>query len=106
MEHKMVRKHYDRQFKLSAARLVLEGEHPIVELSEMLGISSNSLRRWAIEYQKDGESAFSGNGNPRINKDYEILKLKKQVEELEMENEMLKNFRAFLKQSSSRGSSS
>jgi len=62
---------------LSDARLVLEGEHPIVDLSEMLGISSNSLRRWASEYQKDDKGALSGNGNPRIYKDYEILKLKK-----------------------------
>ena len=34
----------------------------------------------------------------KINKDYEIVKLKKKVEELERENEILKNFRAFLSQ--------
>ena len=37
-----------------------------------------------------------GNGSPKINKDYEILKLRKRVEELEAENELLKKFRAFL----------
>lgn len=46
----------------------------------------------------DGDGAFPGNGSPKINKDYEIVKLKKKVEELERENEILKNFRAFLSQ--------
>ena len=45
-----------------------------------------------------GYDAFPGNGSPKINKDYEIAKLEKKVEELERENEILKNFRAFLSQ--------
>ncbi|WP_449137517.1 hypothetical protein [Slackia sp.] len=45
-----------------------------------------------------GENAFPGNGSPKVNKDYEIVKLRKRIEELERENELLKNFRAFLSQ--------
>ena len=45
-----------------------------------------------------GDDAFPGNGSPKINKDYEIVKLRKKVEEPERENEILKNFRAFLSQ--------
>lgn len=37
-----------------------------------------------------GEAAFPGNGSPKINKDYEIVKLKKKVEKPERENEILK----------------
>ena len=43
-----------------------------------------------------GDDAFPGNGSPKTNKDCEIVKLKKKTEELERENETLKNFRAFL----------
>ena len=86
------RKRYDRQFKVSAAKVVLSGEMTVKGLSEELGIKDSTLRRWA----RDG--AFPGNGSPKINKDYEIVKLKKKVEELERENEILKNFRAFLSQ--------
>ena len=81
------RKRYDRQFKVSAAKVVLSGE-----------IKDSTLRRWAREYEEMGDGAFPGNGSPKINKDYEIVKLKKKVEELERENEILKNFRAFLSQ--------
>ena len=53
-----------------------------------------------------GDGAFPGNGSPKINKDYEIAKLEKKVEELERENEILKNFRAFLSQGHARGAGS
>ena len=92
------RKRYDKQFKVSAAKVVLSGEMTAKDLSEELGIKDSMLRRWACEYEEMGDDAFPGNGSPKINKDYEIVKLKKKVEELERENEILKNFRAFLSQ--------
>ena len=88
------RKRYDKQFKVAAARVVLGGEMRVVEL----GIKDSTLRRWAQEYEEMGDAAFPGNGSPKVNKDYEIVKLRKKVEELERENELLKNFRAFLSQ--------
>lgn len=66
-------KRYDRQFKLSAARLVLEGEIPVKGLSDQFNVPCCTLRRWAAEYEADGEDAFPGSGNPVANKDYEIL---------------------------------
>ena len=66
-------KRYGRQFKLSAARLVLEGEIPVKGLSDQLNVPCCTLRRWAAEYEADGEGAFPGSGNPVANKDYEIL---------------------------------
>lgn len=100
------RKRYDRQFKVSAAKVVLSGEMTAKGLSEELGIKDSTLRRWAREYEEMGDGAFPGNGSPKINRDYEIVKLKKRVEELERENEILKNFRALLSQDHARGSSS
>lgn len=93
-----MRKRYDKQFKISAAKVVLSGEMTVKDLSEELGIKDSTLRRWACEYEEMGDGAFPGNGSPKINKDYEIVKLKKKVEELERENAILKNFRAFLSQ--------
>ena len=91
-------KRYDRQFKLPAARLVLEGEISVKGLSNQLNVPCCTLRRWAAEYEADGEGAFPGSGNPVANKDYETLKLKKGNEELRKEVAMLKKFRAFLRQ--------
>ncbi len=92
------RKRYDRQFKVAAARVVLGGEMRVVDLAKELGIKDSTLRRWAQEYEEMGDAAFPGNGSPKVNRDYEIVRLGKRVEELERENDLLKNFRAFLSQ--------
>lgn len=100
------RKRYDGQFEVSAAKVALSGEMTAKGLSGELGIRDSTLRRWAREYEGMGDGAFPGNGSPKINKGYETAKLKKRVEEPERENEMLKDFRAFLSQDRARGSSS
>ena len=100
------RKRYDKQFKVSAAKVVLSGEMTAKDLSEELGIKDSTLGRWGRECEEMGDGAFPGNGSPKINEDYEIVKPEKKVEELERENGILKNFRAFLSQGHARGSSS
>ena len=92
------RKRYDKQFKVAAARVVLSGEMRVVDLAKELGIKDSTLRRWAQEYEEMGDAAFPGNGSPKVNKDYEVVKLRKEVEELGRENDLLENFRAFLSQ--------
>ena len=92
------RKRYDKQFKVAAARVVLSGEMRVVDLAKELGTKDSTLRRWAQEYEEMGDAAFPGNGSPKVSKDHEIVKLRKKVEELERENDLLKNFRAFLSQ--------
>lgn len=92
------RKRYDRQFKASAAKVVPSEETTVKDLSEELGIKDSTLRRWACECEEMGNDAFPGNGSPKTNKDHETVKPEKKAEELERENETLKNFRAFLSQ--------
>ena len=100
------RKRYDKQFKVAAARVVLSGEMRVVDLAKELGIKDSTFRRWAQEYEEMGDAAFPGNGSPEVNKDYEIVKLRKRIEDLERENDLLKKFRAFLSQDHARGAGS
>ena len=74
------RKRYDRQFKIAAAQVVLSGDMTVRGLSEELQIKDSTLRRWAREYETMGDDAFPGNGSPKINKDYEIVKLRKKID--------------------------
>ena len=69
------RKHYGKQFKIAAARVVLGGKMRAVDLASELGIKGSTLRRWAQEHGGTGENAFPGNGSPKVNKDYEMLAL-------------------------------
>ena len=74
------RKRCDRQFKVSAAKVVLSGGMTAKNLSGEPGIKDSTLRRWACEYEEMGDGAFPGNGSPKINEDHEIVKLEKKVE--------------------------
>lgn len=100
------RKRYDRQFKISAAKVVLSNEMTVRDLSEELGIKDSTLRRWPCECKEMGDNAFPGNGSLEIDKGYEIVEVRKRVEGLEHENELLKNFRAFLSRGHARGTGS
>ena len=54
----MARKRYLKQFKIAAAQVILSGEMSVKQLSEELEIKDTTLRRWANEYEKQGDSAF------------------------------------------------
>lgn len=56
--------------------MVLGGEMRAVDLARELGVKDPTLRRWAQEHGGAGESAFPGNDGPKVNKDYEIAKLR------------------------------
>ena len=71
-----------QRFKASAAKVVPSGETTVKDLSEELGIKDSTPRRWACECEEMGDDAFPGNGSPKTNKDYEIVKPEKKVEEL------------------------
>lgn len=93
----MGRRSYDRQFKVAAVKLVLEDNMSVSEVSKELSIDYNSLYRWIGEYEQYGESAFPGHGTALYNSQDEIKKLKRENEELRVELELLKKYRAFLK---------
>ena len=95
---KMKRAVYDKQFKMAAVKHAQSADQSVNEVAKTLGISGSTLRRWINEYDQYGESAFPGHGNALFNSTYEVKKLQKQIEELKLENEILKKFQAFLKQ--------
>jgi len=83
------RRKYDRDFKEGAVRLVIDGGKPVRDLARDLGINENMLYRWKSEYLKDREDAFPGQGRLKP-QDEEIWKLRRRVEDLEEEREILK----------------
>ena len=93
----MKRATYDKQYKMAAVKHAQSVSRPVKDVARELGISGTTLRRWINEYDEYGESAFPGHGNALFNSTYEIKKLQKQVNELKMENEILKKLQAFLK---------
>ncbi len=94
----MKRAVYDKQLKMAAVKLAQTEDKSVLDTAKGLGISPSSLRRWVNKYDEYGESAFPSHGDALFNSTYEIKKLQKKNEELQMENELLKKLQAFLKQ--------
>jgi transposase len=59
---KTSRKSYTQEFKLSLIRELESGKR-LGQLSRENNIHPNMISRWKLEYDKDPESAFKGNGN-------------------------------------------
>ncbi len=88
------RKHYSKQFKIDAVKLVTEQGFNVSEAARNLGIHHSSLRRWKRQLESDGNQAFPGKGNLSTEKQ-ELDRLRKENKRLRMEREILKKAAAF-----------
>ena len=83
------RRTYTREFKIEAAKLSYNSDKPVEEVAESLGVSQSSLNRWRREYREDPDQAFPGQGQQK-ERDAEVARLKKELKQAQMENEILK----------------
>jgi len=79
------KKRFDRDFKISAVKMVTQEGHTAAEVARSLGIHPNQLYSWKRKYSNDGEKAFPGKGHLT-----EISALRRQLREVEMERDILK----------------
>ena len=85
-------KRYDRDFQLNAARLVVEQGFTVAEVSRKTGASAFSISRWITRLRELGE--LKVNGHTLAEAD-ELRQLRKRVQQLELENEILKKATAY-----------
>lgn len=79
------KKRFDRDFKISAVKMVTEGGHKASEVARSLGIHQNQLSSWKRKFSDQGEKAFPGKGHLT-----ELAALRRQLREVEMERDILK----------------
>lgn len=91
------RQTFSGEFKLEAVRLMEEGKKTPAELARELGIRRNQLYKWKEKTDKQGESAFPGSGRRMSSgtQAEEISRLKRELERVKEENEILKKAAAF-----------
>lgn len=83
------RKTYDREFKLSAVKMITEGGMKLSEVSRELGVNENSLHKWKKDYLSDQQNAFPGKGKMKPEEE-ELRRLEKELKRVKQENEILK----------------
>lgn len=88
------RKTYDKEFKLSAVKMILEGGMSVSRVSKDLGVNENSLHNWKRAYREDRLNAFPGKEKMKPEEE-ELRKLKKELHIVKMERDILKKAIAF-----------
>ena len=94
METEKKRKTYDRQFKIDAVNLVVNGGRTVEEAAGELGISANSLHRWKRILTTNGTEAFPGKGKLGPQEE-ELRRLRRELAEAKEDRDILKKALAF-----------
>lgn len=84
------RKTYSPEFKREAVRLLEQGNKPAIELARELGIKRNQLYKCKDRLAQRGDVAFPGRGRRANDKDAQIDQLKKELERVKEERDILK----------------
>lgn len=88
------RRTYDKEFKISAVKLVLDSGKSVETVAKDLGISGNSLFNWKKKYLADAQNAFPGKGHLPPAEE-ELRKKDKEIAMLKMERDILKKAIAY-----------
>lgn len=96
------RKKFERSYKLKAVELSYQREN-IKELADDLGIRVELIYRWRSEFASRKELSFPGNGKAALTQEEsEIARLKKELDEMRLERDILKKAVAIFSKSDGR----
>jgi transposase len=87
---KLRRRQFTAEFKIEAAKLVLEQGYSYTQAGKQLGVLAKLVREWVTKY-RDGKLIA---GTPRLRvsaEQQELSRLRQEVQRLKMERDILKN---------------
>ena len=89
-DEKQTRKQYDESFKRDAVALVTDQGHKVTDAARRLGISTNLIYRWKLEFEQEATGS-------RLSADEreELTRLRRENRRLLMETEILKKATAY-----------
>jgi transposase len=90
----MRRRRFTREFKVEAVKLVRERGVSVVQAGRDLDVHENVLRKWVREFSSDPVQAFPGQGQLKPEQQ-EIERLRREVNKLKAERDILKKATAF-----------
>ena len=89
------RQRYSKEFKIEAVRLLEQADRPGSEIALQLGIRRNQLYKWQQELAAQGDTAFRGSGRRPAAQEDEVHRLRRELERVKEENEILKKAAAY-----------
>ncbi len=88
------RQKFTREYKIEAVRLSGNGTKTVATVAQELGLRADQLYRWRRQFEKDGVTAFPGNGIVGSH-DEEVHGLRRELKRVTEERDFLKKATAF-----------
>jgi transposase len=85
-------KRYTEEFKLQAAKLIVEGGYTYPQAAQQLGVSDWGLRCWVKAFRDSGHLPGKGQTVPLAE---ELKAARRELAQLRLENEILKKAAAY-----------
>ena len=98
----MEKKTYTKEFKLGAAKMVVDEKMKASRVARDLGVSNSALTKWIRDYRKHGSGAFPGKGL-LAPADDELRRLQRENRRLTMERDLLKKTIVFFAEQDRKG---
>lgn len=92
---KQKRPKYTLEFKQDAARLVIEKNYTHQQAADSLGISLSAMGRWVRAERGPVTPVFKNKSVLNLNAQAELLRLRQENEQLQMERDILKKAAVF-----------
>jgi transposase len=97
---------FTKEFKEEAVRMVIDGGLSIPEAGRRLSLPKSTLARWVAQARKGDFSPVSTKRSPITEGEMEVARLKREVAEVKMERDILKNATAYFARESLKGTRS
>lgn len=87
--------HYVPEFKLETAQLVVDNGYTHAEAAKAMGVGYSTISKW-VKQLKEERAGKAPKASPMTPEQIEIRELKKKIERIELEKEILKKATALL----------
>lgn len=91
----MKRSHFSPEFKRETAQLVVDKNYTVPHAAKVKGVSPSTLTKWVKQLRDEGQNTMLKD-SPITPAQIEIRELKKKIQRIEIENEILKKATAIL----------
>ena len=88
------RQRFTREFKLEAVRLLELGQKPATQLALELGVQRGQLYKWQAQLKSRG-TLQAGPGRPKLAKESEVSRLRRELKRVTEERDILKKAQAY-----------
>ena len=99
---KRTRRHFDPEFRLEAARLVVDQNYSIREAADAMNVGKSTIDKWVRQLRQERQGN-TPNGSPITPDQRRIRELERKLKRVEEEKEILKKATALLMSDSLNG---